>query len=441
MNNGLINFIHINIAFSALYLLYMLLFRRMTFFRLNRIFLLAIIPLSFIAANTGTGLIEIKADNIVIPELTEPLLTGSVQSAPVDNGEDYSGASYMLPVTIYFSGALILALKLALSTLLLIRLKRKSITEKNSPFTLVFADINLTFSCFNWIFIPHKFRSNPNPVIMMHERVHACKKHTADLILTEIFVIFFWINPFVYLYRKSVRSNHEYEADSEILSENVKKSEYLQLILNNLEYARPMNGLLNYFNIISLKKRVKMITAKSTQKAFYLAYLLIVPVMILMSFTIIQSPDKTVQKLVLTPSTDKGSFTLPVQITGAPVITSRYGITFKNPVTGIKAIHNGTDIKAPLDTPVLSAADGVVIKAEYEENWGNFIVIKHPEGFETWYAHLNKIDVKTGDEVRKGDKIGTVGSTGVRSTGPHLHFEIKLNGKNIDPGDKIESLK
>lgn len=109
-------------------------------------------------------------------------------------------------------------------------------------------------------------------------------------------------------------------------------------------------------------------------------------------------------------------------------ITSKYGF---RPRFG--RMHKGIDLKIYVGEPIYTVADGVVTKDAYEyRGYGNYIVVKHSKGYETRYAHLSKRIVQKGDKVKAGDKIGLAGNTGL-STGPHLHFEIRRNGKALDP--------
>lgn len=95
-------------------------------------------------------------------------------------------------------------------------------------------------------------------------------------------------------------------------------------------------------------------------------------------------------------------------------------------------MHEGLDIAANMGEPIYAAFDGTVTYAAWESGYGNFIKLKHADGLETAYGHCSKIDVKVGDTVKKGEKIGEVGNTG-NSTGPHLHFEVRMNGVAKDP--------
>jgi murein DD-endopeptidase MepM/ murein hydrolase activator NlpD len=120
---------------------------------------------------------------------------------------------------------------------------------------------------------------------------------------------------------------------------------------------------------------------------------------------------------------------------GAPVSagynSSSYGWR-PDPFTGQKAFHKGLDFMADSGTPIHAAADGIVTQAERAPDYGNIVRLDHGFGLDTRYAHLSGFLVKVGDRVSKGQPIGTVGSTG-RSTGPHLHYEVRLNGVPLDP--------
>ena len=96
-------------------------------------------------------------------------------------------------------------------------------------------------------------------------------------------------------------------------------------------------------------------------------------------------------------------------------------------------LHKGIDISGNIGDPVMASFDGVVKSRFYEKDgYGNIIILKYSNGLETRYAHMNSFKVKEGDRVKKGDIIGSVGNTG-RSTGPHLHFELRINGSPVDP--------
>lgn len=111
--------------------------------------------------------------------------------------------------------------------------------------------------------------------------------------------------------------------------------------------------------------------------------------------------------------------------------SSNYGMR-SHPVIGGLRAHKGIDMAAPTGTPIYATADGLVSKAEWFSSYGNFIAIGHGGDLETRFGHLSRIAVSAGQRVRKGDLIGYVGSTG-RSTGPHLHYEVRVAGQAVDP--------
>lgn len=113
------------------------------------------------------------------------------------------------------------------------------------------------------------------------------------------------------------------------------------------------------------------------------------------------------------------------------VLTSGFGIR-NHPVLGGRRHHHGIDLAAPTGTPVFATGNGVVGRAELYSSYGLFISIEHGASMETRYAHLSRLAVAAGDSVKKGDLIGYVGSTG-RSTGPHLHYEVRVEGLAVDP--------
>ena len=134
-------------------------------------------------------------------------------------------------------------------------------------------------------------------------------------------------------------------------------------------------------------------------------------------------------------TTQVGNYTYPLP-SGYRTVSSRFGYR-NHPVTGRYKLHTGVDISAPNGTPIYAAQSGAVIIAGYSSAWGNYVVINHGNGITTLYAHMSKILTTKGATVSAGQQIGKVGSTG-QSTGPHLHFQMKKNGKIVDPNDYVK---
>ncbi len=125
--------------------------------------------------------------------------------------------------------------------------------------------------------------------------------------------------------------------------------------------------------------------------------------------------------------------TLPVK---AAYLGSPFGIR-SDPIAGLRALHEGIDFNAEPGTPVIAAADGVVLSAAYHNDFGNMVELDHGEGLTTRYAHLSRMDVKPGRLIKRGELLGAVGNTG-RSTGPHLHFEVRMLGIAQNPAQFLK---
>lgn len=122
-------------------------------------------------------------------------------------------------------------------------------------------------------------------------------------------------------------------------------------------------------------------------------------------------------------------------IPGYTNITSQYGMRV-HPITGAYKLHTGMDVGAPIGASFVAAANGIVSKATYNTAYGNMVIIDHGGGVQTLYAHGSEIVVQIGQTVSAGDEVLKVGSTGY-STGPHAHFEIRIDGQTINPVDYL----
>jgi murein DD-endopeptidase MepM/ murein hydrolase activator NlpD len=114
-------------------------------------------------------------------------------------------------------------------------------------------------------------------------------------------------------------------------------------------------------------------------------------------------------------------------------LSSGFGMR-RHPILGYSRMHRGTDFAAPTGTPIFAAGEGTVVRAGPFSSFGNYVRIRHANGYETAYAHMSRFarGVRAGTRVRQGQVIGYVGTTG-RSTGPHLHYEVLRRGQQINP--------
>ncbi|EEX10467.1 peptidase, M23/M37 family [Ruegeria lacuscaerulensis ITI-1157] len=134
---------------------------------------------------------------------------------------------------------------------------------------------------------------------------------------------------------------------------------------------------------------------------------------------------------------EKAPFATPIH--SAFRFTSGFGYR-RDPKTGGRRMHKGTDFAAPTGTDIFATADGVVTHAGWQSGFGKLVKIRHAFGIETYYAHNSKIRVKVGQRVSRGDHIADMGNTG-RSTGTHLHYEVHVNGKPVNPMTYIKAAK
>lgn len=113
-------------------------------------------------------------------------------------------------------------------------------------------------------------------------------------------------------------------------------------------------------------------------------------------------------------------------------VSSLYGFR-RDPINGEITMHAGIDFVGPVNTPIYSTGDGIVVEAGYSfSGYGNEVVVDHGFGYKTRYAHLNKVLVNVGQQVKRAESIGLLGNSG-KSTGPHLHYEVMLRGKPVNP--------
>ncbi|WP_144636737.1 M23 family metallopeptidase [Bordetella genomosp. 13] len=130
-------------------------------------------------------------------------------------------------------------------------------------------------------------------------------------------------------------------------------------------------------------------------------------------------------------SADQARLPTTSPVVDYPYLSSSYGWR-SDPFTGRYAMHEGLDFAAPTGTPILAAAGGVVLESKFQQGYGNMVEIDHGDGLITRYAHASSLTVRQGDLVERGQEVARVGSTG-RSTGSHLHFEVRLAGQPLDP--------
>jgi len=436
MTNLLTYSIQVTVVFSLLFIVYRIVLSRLTFHTVNRYLLLSLIPISFLLPLVDGFFPTISQVIIDIP-LYESIgfndVEGfKVQETLISNSTINYGA--ILPI-LYFLGVIFSLTKLFFNILKLVTEKQNATIHQKKGYKLIITKNLQIFSFFNWIFVPLKQQDN---IIIEHEKAHIKLKHSIDIIMTEVFIALFWFNPFVYFYRKALKSVHEFQVDNSVLKKQIKTSHYLQVLLQSLDIKNP-NTIYSYFSYPILKRRIDMITKTKSTPLAKLKYLILLPVCALLLFAFTKPNVKSVpiiNKLnTIILNSDLPSI-FPIKNMTKDDITSFFGIKRKHPKSKKEIIHGGIDIRAKVGTQIIATADGTISKATLEGDWGNLIVISHSNGYQTWYAHLNDFNVEEKQAIKKGDIIGYVGNTGL-STGSHLHYEVKHNGERVNPIDYI----
>ena len=422
MNNLLHVLIEVSSVFALQYLFYLIFLSRLTFHHINRGVLLSILVFSIVIPSINIVNLPLMSGQFTVPDFTAGSFLPDGNNAA--NTELVTGISPgSIFIAIYLAGVVVFLYRLFASAFRLILLIKKATTCSHDKYVIT-TQKPFAFSCFKYLFIPPAYSGKNREVIIWHEKMHAKYFHTIDLILTELFIAFLWFHPFVYFFRKSIRAVHEFQVDDSIVARGISRRNYLELMLHNLDAMGQPVGFYNYFNGITLKKRIKMITQEKSDKKQKLKYFLLLPVMaiLIMSFGVqnFEKPDFF--------PLEKGSY---------DKITSTHGKVFKNPFTDKMVTHMGLDISAPEGTKIFAAGAGRVLKVSTEEGWGNLLIIDHGNGYETWYAHLERANVIEGAMVKRGQVVANVGNTGY-STGPHLHFEVRVNGERLNPLDFVK---
>jgi murein DD-endopeptidase MepM/ murein hydrolase activator NlpD len=441
MNQFFIYIIESAVSVSVFYLFYELFLKRDTWFRFNRYFLLLGLIFSLILP-----VLDFSASSIVVNsqnqfEFNEYMNIGSrVSSFEEQTVEAISNPNYILLFYLFVGSLFFVRFINQLLNIFKTVSANEIINYRNKKLVLLNNDSS-PFSFFNYIFInKDDYGSIGSNELLTHEITHARQKHSFDVILLELILVLQWFNPFIYRYRLAFKEVHEYLADRGVLIANNDKIGYQKLILDQIEKSFHVN-LASQFNYSLTKNRIKMMTRINSGKLAKFKTLLVLPLVaiLLMAFTIDFSMERVIDRTQfqaqIQPNDNSTPSIFPVKKVDDVAISSSYGMRI-HPISKKEMMHNAVDIKAPEGTPVYATADGMVrkVKADFVQGkgYGKYIIVDHEGGYSTLYAQLSEYNAKEGTEVKRGDVIGYVGTSGI-STAPHLHYEVKKDGGNVDP--------
>ena len=284
----MINYIIQMLLFQTLFLaVYDLFLQKETFFKWNRIYLLATPILSFIIP-----LLKLESFRKTVPQeymvyLPEVVINPQVY---IENSTPFEASLGISTYILYFGmGFFTILFLVRLTKILKLIFINKSIKKNN--YTLIILDDNQSaFSFFNYIFINNNLLENQDLQIIQHELIHCKHKHTLDLLYFELLKIVLWFNPLVYVYQKRITLLHEYISDAEVVKETDKKTYFNKLLAETFN-VQNISFINQFFKHSLIKKRIIMITKEKSQKMKQLKYLLIAPLLLVMLVYVSCSDD------------------------------------------------------------------------------------------------------------------------------------------------------
>lgn len=418
----------------AFYCPFSLFLRRTTFFTLNRIFLVSGLLLSFVFPLYRGPVPHQLYGPATLPGM-ETLFGQTDLVAPPAGEPAGPPAITVLLIAIYFLGIFARAIPVITSVTGIIRLNRQGDRGSYEGIRVFNTDSPVPFTFLRYIFMPG---NTPDASILLHEAAHVRQHHWIDLLIVEVASVALWFNPLMVFYKRSLKQQHEYLADRFAIAAGIDLGRYLAAIRNQVE--RTMSpSLVSEFHFTFMKNRINMLTRKRTPMVASVSYATVLPV-ILFGLTALAPKNFKDERPGQTQVTQaKVTFGLPIEKGNTYTMESGYGERL-HPVLGVKRMHTGIDFTAESGVPVVSAEAGTVVKAEFLKMWGNIVIVRHNDTYATSYSHLKSMDVREGDEVKKGQVIGQVGNTGLSGRN-HLHFELLRNGNAIDPMEYLPAVR
>lgn len=437
-----------SLAIILFYLVYVLVFKRLTFFVHNRFYLLGSLLFSLVLP--FIQLPESRMDGqffSIAPVIPWDQLKAAAPPGPPD-------AAIPGSQTTIFQALLLLYFLVCILRLIQVALRFTSTKRAFSGGTLVkeegiswniHPEVKSPFTLFRTIYLDQRLYHDRISPVRLHEEVHARQLHSIDLFITEIICAFLWFNPFVFLFKRQIRENHEFLADYYAQAGGDGLVRYMQAF--SVELTRNFDpAFASQFRSSTIKKRIIMLTNKRSQKIKKWYYVLALP-LIGLSIMAFQQPAemilpetvgisvRTAKTVPVPQASEKGIPSLfPLEERYRDGVTFKFDAHAKHPITGEMMTHRGIDFRAPVGAPVYATADGTVTISEEHDKYGKYILIDHGSSYATLYGHMDALQVSAREIVTRGQQIGTVGNTGV-STGPHLHYEVRKNGEHVDPTD------
>ena len=301
MNDFLLYMIQVSISMALFYGIYWLFLRKETFFHANRIYLnTSLIISALVPFLDYTYFLSDITNNYIV--MLDPI---TITASEINNGIQYNLTTFQVILIIYFTGLFIFSVRFLYQIFQLARIAFSGKLKVQNGVSFIISEKRISpFSFFNYIFLSSDgLNQDESKGIIEHEKVHIKQKHSIDIILLELLVIAFWFNPFIWLYKKSVKTIHEYLADEGVLTNGYKRNTYQSLLLNQT-LGIQINDLTNSFNHSLIKRRFIMMTKSRSGILARFKILLIVPTALIVLFVTMAGNDamaqdeKTTEKVV-----------------------------------------------------------------------------------------------------------------------------------------------
>lgn len=426
----LIMLLEANAVLACFVLVYIIFFKKLTHFSLNRYLLLATVATSILVGSINYQHIETVYVAIQAPETSEiieepvndTIAQTNIKSKDTVDQSWSDKAQYVL-LLILALGALFQIAKFITAIVSLRHQTKSAVHLRDNLF--VGENIESAFSFINRVYLPKTYAdlsSEKLDMVINHEQRHIDLKHSFDMLFLAVVKPLFWYNPLFTFLQNELKTVHEFQAD-EWVKTDISATDYSQLLMELTMKSTVQNPLYQSFSMFGLKRRIGVMQVENSSRVQKLKYLLLIPLVASLGYAF--SFQKTTeyqftQDPGLPVSYEK--MQLPIAFDKLTRV-SPFGYRV-HPFNEKRQMHEGLDLVAPEGTSIYAAQKGEVIAVENNTTgYGIKVVIDHGDSLSTSYAHLQKALVKEGQKVERGALIAYCGTTG-KSTGPHLHFEV-----------------
>ncbi|MFC2106972.1 M56 family metallopeptidase [Bacteroidota bacterium] len=403
MNDFLLYMIQASISMALFYGIYWLFLRKETYFHTNRFYLnISLIISALFPLFDYTYFLSNITNNYIV--MLDPI---TITAKEINDGIQYNLSTFQVILIIYFTGLTIFSIRFLYQIFQLARIAFSGKVKVQNGVSYIISNKHISpFSFFNYIFLSsEELNQDESKGIIAHEKVHIKQKHSIDIILLEFFAIAFWFNPFIWLYKKSVKTIHEYLADEGVLTNGYKRNTYQSLLLNQT-LGIQINDLTNSFNHSLIKRRFIMMTKSRSGILARFKILLIVPTALIVLFVTMAGKDAMAQQ---TKTTEKE----------------------------VQKSEQGADKDVPPPPPKK------VKTSDQQEKDDVFIVVEempeYPGGREAMYKFLSE-NVKYPKEAIKAGVTGTVFVTFVVEKDGSVS-ETQILATRLDPKDASQDIK